>query len=204
MLAAVLDLAVSFVLFAIALIVSVLVHELGHVVAGWAAGLRVARVMLGPIEIRDHGRPRVRFVPSLQAGVLLVPFDRGAALEPMRWGMIVSTAAGPLVGIASGALLIALAGGLRFGEPPSCFSVGRFRSCPASQSAAARTGDRSGRPAFFSLLMPTESGHILAATLMVGEALSGRAHGMDPDLEGLERAPDEVFAALPVRAATPR
>ena len=200
--AALSDLAVSFVLFAIALIVSVLVHELGHVIVGWAAGLRVARVMLGPIEIRDHGRPRVRVVPSLQAGVLLVPFDRGAALEPMRWGMIVSTAAGPLIGIASGALIIALAGGLRFGEPPSVpQAIGQMSLILGVLNLLPlRTGDQiaDGRRLFSLLMRTRESAHILAATLMVGEALSGRRpRDWDPDLlKVMQRAPDEVFARL--------
>jgi Zn-dependent protease len=118
--AAVSALALSAAVMVVALIVSVLVHELGHVIAGWGAGLRVARVMLGPLEIRDYGLPRVRLVPSLQAGVVLVPFDRAAALEPLRWGLIASTAAGPLIGIFTGALILAFTGGLRFADP---FSV---------------------------------------------------------------------------------
>ena len=83
-LAALSDLAVSFVLFAIALIVSVLVHELGHVIVGWAAGLRVARVMLGPIEIRDHGRPRLRLAvaPSRRPSLTVRP-RRGARTDAL-------------------------------------------------------------------------------------------------------------------------
>jgi hypothetical protein len=68
-------LAMSFGVGVVALIVATLVHELGHAAAGYAAGLRVARVQLGPIEIRDYARPHVRLVWSLQAGVVLVPFS---------------------------------------------------------------------------------------------------------------------------------
>src|SRR5258706_8564617 len=115
----VLALVMSVGVAAVSLIVAVVVHELGHVVAGYVVGLRVARIHLGPLEIRDHGRPRVRLVWSLQAGGVLVPFDRTAALGPLRWGLIVSTAAGPRIRLRSGRLLFVLSGGLRLGDPPS-------------------------------------------------------------------------------------
>src|SRR5467141_4270724 len=95
-------LAMSLGITAVALIVAVLVHELGHVVAGYLVGLRVARIHLGPLEIRDYGPPRVKLVWSLQAGVILVPFDRTAALAALRWSLIASTAAGPIIGLVSG------------------------------------------------------------------------------------------------------
>jgi hypothetical protein len=112
-------LATSFGITVVALVIGVLVHELAHIAAGYLVGLRIARVHLGPLEIRDYGRPHVRLVWSLQAGVVLVPFDSGAALGPLRWGLIASTAAGPLIGLAFGAAMLALAGGLRLTEPTS-------------------------------------------------------------------------------------
>ena len=195
-------LALSVGVTVLALVVAVLLHELGHVVAGSASGLRVARVLLGPLEIRDHGRPRVRLVRSLQAGVVLVPADRAAALGPLRWGLIASTAAGPLVGIASGALLIALAGGLRLADPFSLTQVlgqmslilGVFNLLPI------RTGEQlaDGRRIFSLLVRNRECAHILAATLMLGEALSGRRpREWDPSLLAvMERSPTDVFARL--------
>jgi hypothetical protein len=195
-------LALSVGVTVLALIVAVLLHELGHAVAGYAFGFRVARVHLGPLEIRDYGRPRVRLARSLLAGVVLVPADRAASLEPLRWGLIASTAAGPLAGIISGALLIALAGGLRLADPLSLAQVlgqmslflGIFNLIPI------RSGEQlaDGRRIFSLLVRNRESGHILAATLMLGEALSGRRpREWDPGLlVVMERSPNDVFARL--------
>jgi hypothetical protein len=186
----------------VSLIVAVLVHELGHVIAGYLVGLRVARVHLGPLEIRDYGRPRARLVRSLQAGVVLLPFDRAAALGPLRWGLIVSTAAGPLIGLVSGAVMIALAGGLRFGDPLSVQQAVAQMSLILGvlNLLPLRSGDQlaDGRRMFSLLLRNRECGQILAATLMLGEALSGRRpREWDPGLLAvMERSPDDVFARL--------
>lgn len=186
----------------LALIVAVLLHELGHAVVGYACGFRIARIQLGPLEFRDYARPRVRLVRSLQAGVVLVPADRAAALGPLRLGLIASTAAGPLMGIASGALLIAIAGGLRLADPLSLTQVlgqmslilGVFNLLPI------RSGEQlaDGRRIFSLLVRNRESGHILAATLMMGDALSGRRpREWDPSLLAvMERSPNDVFARL--------
>lgn len=194
----VMSVAVTFV----ALVVAVVVHELGHVIAGYATGLRVMRINLGPIEIRDYGRPRVRLVPSLQAGVVLVPYERDASVGPLRWGLLISTAAGPLTGLLSGAALIALAGGVHLRGPVSLiemvgqvsFLLGVLNLLPL------RTGDAlaDGRRLFALLLRTRESGHILVATLMLAEAISGRRpRDWDAALLGvMERSPDEPFARL--------
>jgi len=195
-------LAMSVGVTTVALIVATLVHELGHAVAGYATGLRVARIQLGPLEIRDYGRPHVRLVPSLQAGVVLVPFDSTASLGPLRWSLIVSTAAGPLIGLVSGAVILALAGGLRSDDYLSVpqavgqvsVIIGLLNLLPL------RSGEQlaDGRRIFSLLLRNRESGHILGATLMVVEALSGRRpREWDPGLLAvMERSPDEVFARL--------
>ena len=195
-------LLLSFGVGMVALVVATLVHELGHAVAGIAAGLRVARVQLGPLEIRDYGRPSVRLVWSLQAGVVLVPFDRTASLGPLRWGLIVSTAAGPFVGLVFGAAILALAGGVRFDDALSLpqalgqmsLVLGVLNLLPI------RSGEQlaDGRRMFSLLLRNRESGQILAATLMLVEALSDRRpRDWDPALLAvMERSPDEVFARL--------
>jgi len=195
-------LALSLGLTVVALIVSVLVHELGHVIAGFATGLRVARVSLGPLEIRDFGRPRLRIVPSLQAGVVLVPYERAASLGPLRWGLIISTAAGPLVGLGFGGALIALAGGLHLRGPVSPLEMAGQVSLILGvlNLLPLRTGEAlaDGRRIFSLLLRTRESGHILVATMMLGEALSGRRpREWDAGLLGvLERSPEEPFARL--------
>jgi hypothetical protein len=195
-------LALSVGVTILALVVAVFLHELGHVAAGYAFGFRVARIHLGPLEIRDYGLPRVRLVRSLQAGVVLVPVDGATALGPLRWGLIASTAAGPLMGLAAGALLIAVAGGLRLADPLSLTQVlgqmslilGVFNLLPL------RSGDQlsDGRRIFSLLMRNRECGHILAATLMMGDALSGRRpREWDTSLLAvMERSPKDVFARL--------
>lgn len=197
--------AVSIAVTIVALIVSVLVHELGHVLAGYAMGFRIARINLGPVEIRDYGRSRVRLVPSLQAGVVLLPFDRALSLGPIRWGLLISTAAGPVAGLVFGVGLIALAGGLpadRIPGPRSLLEVAGQVSLILGllNLLPLRTGDAlaDGRRILALLLRTRESGHILAATLMLGEALSvRRPRDWDPALLAvMERSPDEPFARL--------
>jgi hypothetical protein len=186
----------------VALVIGVIVHEVGHIVAGYLVGLRIARVHLGPLEIRDYARPHVRLVWSLQAGVVLVPFDRTAALEPLRWGLIASTAAGPFMGIVLGAVMLAVAGGLRLTEPLSLpQAIGQVSLLLGLLNLLPIRGGEQladGRRMFSLLLHNRESGHILAATLMMTEALSGRRpRDWDPALlRSMERMPDEVFARL--------
>jgi hypothetical protein len=197
-----LPLALSVPVMGVALVVSVLVHELGHIVAGYLLGLRVARIILGPLEIRDYGRPRVRLVPSLQAGVVLIPWERAAALGPLRWGLVISTAAGPLAGLAFGAVVIWLVGGLRAPAPLALLELagqvslilGAVNLLPIREGQVLADGRR-----LFSLLFRNrESAQILVATLMLGEALSGRRpREWDPELLGvMERSPDDPFARL--------
>ena len=195
-------LALTFVVGVFAMIVATVVHELAHAAAGYAAGLRVARVQLGPIEIRDYGRPYVRLVRSLQAGVVLVPFDRTAALGPLRWGLIVSTAAGPLAGLVSGAVILAFDGGWRVDDVLSVTqAVGQISLVLGVLNfLPLRSGEQlaDGRRIFSLLVRNRESGQVLAATLMLVEALSNRRpRDWDPALLAvMERSPDEVFARL--------
>ena len=195
-------LALSLAFILVGLIVSVLVHELAHIVVGYAAGLRVARVQLGPLEIRDYGRPRVRLARSLQAGVVLVPWDRTTTLEPLRWGLFISTAAGPLAGLVFGITAIWLAGGVHLRGPVSFLDMAGQTSTILSvlNFLPLRTGDAlaDGRRMFSLLLRTRECGQILAATMMLGEALSGR-RPRDWDqglLDVMERSPNEPFARL--------
>lgn len=195
-------LALSLGVMIVGLIVSVLIHELAHIVVGYASGLRVARVQIGPLEIRDYGRPRVLLVRSLQAGVVLVPWDRDTAVGPLRWGLFASTAAGPLAGIALGAVAIWLAGGVQLRGPLSLLqSVGQASLVLGVLNLLPiRTADSlaDGRRMFALVLRTRECGHILAATMMLGEALSGRRpRDWDQGLLGvMERTPDEPFARL--------
>lgn len=195
-------LAMSVGINSLALVVATLVHEFGHAAAGYLVGLRVARVQLGPLEIRDYGRPRVRLVASLQAGVVVIPFDRSAMLGPLRWALIVSTAAGPLTGLVFGVVILALAGGPRLYDLLSIPQViGQFSVFLGLINLLPfRSGEQlaDGRRIVSLLFLNRECGLILAATLMLGEALSGRRpREWDPGLLAvMERSPDEVFARL--------
>jgi hypothetical protein len=195
-------LAMSIGVTVLAMIVATLMHELAHAAAGYAAGLRIARVQLGPIEIRDYARPYVRLVRSLQAGVVLVPFDHSAALGPLRWGLIVSTAAGPLIGLVSGAVILGLDGGWRFDDVLSVpQAVGQVSLIlGAINLLPLRSGEQlaDGRRIFSLLVRNRECGLIVAATLMLVEGLSSRRpRDWDPALlRVMERSPDEVFARL--------
>lgn len=195
-------LALGFGVTMAALVVATVVHELGHVIVGYATGLRVVRVNLGPLEIRNFDRPRVHLVRSLQAGVILVPLDRATSLAPLRWSLFISTVAGPLAGVAFGVAAIALAGSLRVGGPFSILEVSGQVSLFLSvlNLLPIRTGQElaDGRRMLALLLRTRECGHILAATLMFGEAVSGRRpRDWDPELLGvMERSPDELFARL--------
>ena len=197
-----LPLAMSVGVTVVALIVATLAHELGHAAAGYATGLRIARVQLGPIEVRDYGRPYVRLVWSLHAGVVLVPFDQTAALGPLRWALIVSTAAGPLIGLVSGAVILGLDGGWRYDDLLSVpQAVGQISVIlGALNLLPLRSGDQlaDGRRIFSLLVRNRESGLILGATLMLVEGLSSRRpRDWDPALLAImERSPDEVFARL--------
>ena len=192
----------AFFITAAALVTAVLVHELAHAVVGYMTGLRVARVMLGPIEIRDHGRPRVRFVPSLLAGVVLVPWDRAAALGPLRWSLLASTAAGPVAGLVLGIVMSALAVGQRDAAPRAIFEaigqmalvLGLLNLLPLRSHQALS----DGRRIVALLVRNRECAQILAATLMASEAMSGRRpRDWDPALLALmARSPNEGFAHL--------
>ncbi|HEV8672190.1 MAG TPA: M50 family metallopeptidase [Candidatus Limnocylindria bacterium] len=201
-LAIALGLMLSAGLVLVGLVVSVLVHELGHTVAGYVAGLRIACVMLGPLEIRDYVRPRVRFVRSLQAGVVLIPRERDAPVGPLRWGLIISTAAGPLAGIAFGAIVSWIMSGGRPSVPQSVLEV--IGQCSLILGAVnllpVREGQvlADGRRLFALLLRGRECSEILVATLMLGEAFSGR-RPRDWDralLDVMERSPNDPFARL--------
>jgi len=186
----------------VGLMIAIVAHEVGHAVAGYAIGLRVARIGLGPLEIRGYDRPRVRLVPSLHAGVVLVPSDPAAGPGPLRWSLLISTAAGPLAGIAFGAIVVAQAGGLRLPAPLAVMEVAGQLSLLLGVlnllPIPTREGIADGQRILALLLRGRQGAQILAGTLLLGEALSGRrARDWDPSLLGvMERSPEDQFARM--------
>jgi hypothetical protein len=90
-------------LLAIALL-SILVHELGHVVAGWCMGLRFKAARIGPASLRiDCGQWKFRIHPRLFHGYTLLSLDR---IRRVRRRLVVSLIGSPLASVVSGALAI--------------------------------------------------------------------------------------------------
>lgn len=87
-----------------ALLISTAVHELGHVIAGWAFGMRLRAFVAGPFHWRFRsGRWEFEFHPAgflLSAGAAaLVP----SSPEERRWRDIAVPSAGPLASLLLGA-----------------------------------------------------------------------------------------------------
>lgn len=59
----------SFALVVTALALTVIVHELGHVIAGWLVGFRFRMINLGPLSLgREHGRLRMGWRQGMFVG----------------------------------------------------------------------------------------------------------------------------------------
>ena len=60
--------AIGILLFIGALSLAVLIHELGHLTAGWLLGFRFSRISVGPFALHlEHGKMRVSFLRELTA-----------------------------------------------------------------------------------------------------------------------------------------
>jgi hypothetical protein len=80
--------------------ITILIHELGHLIGGWCVGLRFRAVRIDPFRVRiDSGKWKFRVQPRLFWGFALMSFDR---VRRVRTRLIALVAGGPLASIVSG------------------------------------------------------------------------------------------------------
>jgi hypothetical protein len=97
--------------------VTILIHELGHLIGGWCVGLNFRAVRIDPFRIRiDSGRWKFRARPRLFGGFALMSFDR---VRRVRTRLIVSVAGGPIASIVCGvtAVIAGEMGLVRYDSP---------------------------------------------------------------------------------------
>lgn len=77
---------------------STVVHEMGHLLAGWSVGLRFERVAMGPIVVRRHGFP-IGFRRRVASGFAYMSFPD---VRRIRCRLLVFVAGGPFASLTSG------------------------------------------------------------------------------------------------------
>jgi hypothetical protein len=87
------------------LVAAIVVHELGHLLAGWAVGFRFSLIQIGPFSLRIvHGLLKVRFRQEMTAfGYAGMHVNR---LRRLRRRMLVFLAAGPAANLLSVAVVL--------------------------------------------------------------------------------------------------
>lgn len=80
--------------------ITILIHELGHLIGGWCVGLRFRAVRIDPFRIRiESNKWKFRVRPRLFWGFALMSFDR---VRRVRTRLIALVAGGPLTSIVCG------------------------------------------------------------------------------------------------------
>lgn len=101
--------SVSWPIILIIMFITVFLHEAAHASVGLALGMKLRTFVIGPVQwrIRD-GRWTYRFVPggflSFAGSISIIP----ANLNQSRWAEIAMIAAGPLINLIVGVLMIFL------------------------------------------------------------------------------------------------
>lgn len=99
----------------ISLPLSILLHELGHLLAGLLQGMRLLNVSVGPFVIeRYEGKHHFHIVPSVLGylGRAMMGFPEHLNKEAMKKKLIRYIYGGPLINISIGLLMIGIAFGL--------------------------------------------------------------------------------------------
>jgi hypothetical protein len=94
------DSGFGWLIFLLALLLSITIHELGHLSAGWLVGFRFSMISIGPFCLRiEHGRLKIRLLRELTAlGYAGMHID---AVRRLRRRFLTYVLAGPLAGLLS-------------------------------------------------------------------------------------------------------
>lgn len=94
-------------LFFLVLVSNIVVHELGHLLAGWMVEFRFNSINIGPLSVRmEYGRLKVQVRKTLPAGGYAgMHVDR---VRRLRRRLLVFTAGGPSANLLSAALIASL------------------------------------------------------------------------------------------------
>src|SRR5260370_219579 len=93
--------ALLFALQALLLFLTILVHECGHLLAGWLVGFRVQEIRIGPLQIRRAERRLAltfnNCLPWFGGGAMSIPGSHTdpADPHPLRWRAPILPAGGP-------------------------------------------------------------------------------------------------------------
>jgi hypothetical protein len=80
------------------------IHEVGHLLAGWSVGLRFTGVRIDPFQIRlDSGRWKFKLRPRLSRGFAFMSLDRYCRI---RRRLIIFVFGGPIASIVVGAVAV--------------------------------------------------------------------------------------------------
>lgn len=120
-------------------IVAVAVHELGHVIVGRLAGMRLMAIGIGPLLLMPHTAPRLR--PSTGGLAALLP-PPGWSSERLRRRFRAMTAGGPLIGLVASAVMAGAA--VPVASPDASAVLGVAGGMGLMVNAAALIPHRSG------------------------------------------------------------
>jgi Zn-dependent protease len=89
---------VEILIFIAALLVSIFIHELGHLAAGWVLGFRFGLISVGPLELHiEHGRFKVSFLREMTAlGYAGMHID---GIVRLRRRLLIYAAGGPAANV---------------------------------------------------------------------------------------------------------
>jgi hypothetical protein len=91
------------VTYFLAVLSAIIVHELGHLSAGWLVGFHFSSITIGPVSLSlEYGAPKLRIRRSLPAsGYAGMYIDR---VRRLRRRLLIFSAAGPLASLLSAAI----------------------------------------------------------------------------------------------------
>jgi hypothetical protein len=91
-----------FAFYVLSFVLAVVVHEVGHLLAGWIVGFRFSSISLGPLSLKiEYGKLKLRLVRTIPAaGYAGMHIDR---VRRLLRRLLVFTVAGPLANLLSAA-----------------------------------------------------------------------------------------------------